>query len=475
MIKKVKETDQDTGEISSKDSEAGNATPEGTEGDSQDSGTGLNDQGVIGLKEQLQTEISRLQEQFKRQKNLEKKLEDERKKLRLETEKLSLKRQEPYGIYPAGVGIPRDKGSGAPVKSISETGDGTGPVTVNGQEPVGGTYELFKKIEAELQELKMKIETKADEEYVIQIISQNEQLSKINEKFSEFKHMIVSSQKEFKRLEVKLNELLEDIGYEESLDIGKVPPDILELVYETIIDDVIKKIKHDLGAHDTDIVINQTLEEIRFRTSGSELFKYDGGKLKLRNLGKYIDQKSISAKQIHTTFNELLSKLVEKIPDYEPKNFKAMIKIKSQEYSLDKVTGIYDRFKEIENKFKCVEEEIKRLNKDIRDYNATNSMIMSEFKGFNLRVTDIAKRVDAALPSKTKSQPTVKEPADKKSSDINEKTNHNGEKEKDIKKKEEVPAGKDDSEKGGYKKDDRNEKKPEIGKKSKEHNEKGEK
>jgi septation ring formation regulator EzrA len=162
--------------------------------------------------------------------------------------------------------------------------------------------------------------------------------------------------------------------------------------------------------HDTEAVINQTLEEIRFRTSGSELFKYEGGKLKLRNLGKYINQKSISAKQIHTAFNELLSKLVEKIPDYEPKNFKAMIKIKSQEYSLDKVTGIYDNFKRIETEFKEVNKQIDKLKTDLKEQDDTNSMIMNEFKGFNSRITDIAKRVDGALLNlngQESSKPTV--------------------------------------------------------------------
>ncbi|MCK5560438.1 MAG: hypothetical protein KAJ51_07575 [Thermoplasmata archaeon] len=360
------------------------------------------------LKKQLEEEITRLQSEFKKQKVREKDMEEERKRLKMETERLSLKRQD-LGVQPApmggiGIGGMKPVGTsragpevqGVPPQQVAETGDGV-------------SYEIFERLERELKELKNKMNEKADQENVKQLIAQNEELSNINAKFSEVTKLISMTQKELKKVDIKLSEVLEDIGYEESLEITKVPPEILELVYETIIEDVIEKINHDLGAHDTEIAINKTLEEIRFRTSGSELFKFDSGKLKIKNLSKYIRQKSISAKQIHTTFEELLSKLIENVPDYQAKNFAAMIKIKSQELSLDRVMNIGDQFKTIEKNISNLETQLNKLGNNFHESEDTKVMMMTEFRGFNTRVTELAKRLDE-VAAKPKPQPTVTKP-----------------------------------------------------------------
>ena len=233
------------------------------------------------------------------------------------------------------------------------------------------------------------------------------------------------------------------------MDIGKVPPEILELVYETIIDDAIERINHDLGVHDTEVVITQTLEEIRFRTSGSELFKYESGKLKLKNLGKYITQKSISAKQIHTTFNELLSKLIERVPEYEPKNFKAMIKIKSQEFSLDRVTGISDQFKDIEKNITNFKSQMDNFNRSLIELENTKTMMLTEIKNFNLRVADIVKRVDDVESLKPKVQPKETQ----KEGEVKPKVEKGKEKEtKEKDKKEKIKEEKKKENKGIEKK-----------------------
>jgi chromosome segregation ATPase len=77
---------------------------------------------------------------------------------------------------------------------------------------------------------------------------------------------------------------------------------------------------------------------VRTRTSGSELFYFDGRTLKTRKLASAISAKLISAKQVQTTYDELLRKLLEYVPGYKAKNFRAMIKLKSQEYAVDKTT-----------------------------------------------------------------------------------------------------------------------------------------
>jgi hypothetical protein len=461
MIKKSKDKNQ---EFPGNKSDPVNGNGQSEVGGGKGNAPPADEQDVSVLRRQLQEEISRLQNQFKHQKLIEKKLENEQKKYKQETEKLSFKRQEPVGIPSTGVGIP----SGRP-GFVPDAARGAVQSTGGAMQPPEGSYEIFERIENEIKDLKLKLDKKVDEEYVNELISQTQELSKINEKFTDFSKLIITTKKDLKKVDIKLTEVLEDIGYEESMDIGKVPPEILESVYETIIDDAIERIKHDLGVHDTEVVITQTLEEIRFRTSGSELFKYENGKLKLKNLGKYIDQKSISAKQIHTTFKELISKLTERVPDYEPKNFKAMIKIKSQEFSLDRVTGISDQFKGIEKNITNLQNQMDNFNKNLIELENTKTMMLTEIKNFNLRVVDIAKRVDGVESLKPKVQPkeTLKE------DEVKPKVEKSKEKEKKEKPKEEKK--KEDKGKGGESKIKEDKKTPEGVKKPTVVKEKGKK
>ncbi len=155
--------------------------------------------------------------------------------------------------------------------------------------------------------------------------------------------------KEFHKLDEKVTDILEEIGFGESMNVGKIPPNILESVYNSTIEDVVNVIRRNYGSHDAENLILQSLEDIRTKTSGSELFTYDGRKLRTRNLAKALGQKLISAKQVQTTYDELLHKLLEYVPTHKPKNFRAMIKLKSQEYAVDTSTSLLDRYNILRN------------------------------------------------------------------------------------------------------------------------------
>jgi DNA repair exonuclease SbcCD ATPase subunit len=149
--------------------------------------------------------------------------------------------------------------------------------------------------------------------------------------------------REISKLDDKTTEILEEIGFGESLNVAKIPPNILESVYESTMEDIINEIRSNYGSQDAENIITKTLEDVRTRTSGSELFYFDGRMLKTRNLAKVIQERLISAKQVQTTYDELLRKLLEYLPGYKAKNFRAMIKLKSQEYAVDKTTYLLDR------------------------------------------------------------------------------------------------------------------------------------
>jgi hypothetical protein len=96
----------------------------------------------------------------------------------------------------------------------------------------------------------------------------------------------ISKDAEFKRIEremekvsEKVLDIMEDSGYGESLSVSKIPPTILEIVYQAILDDIHLEIVKTKGPQDAEKVARSALEEVRLKTSGSELFKFDGRKI----------------------------------------------------------------------------------------------------------------------------------------------------------------------------------------------------
>jgi chromosome segregation ATPase len=149
---------------------------------------------------------------------------------------------------------------------------------------------------------------------------------------------VQSIAREINKLDERTIEILEEIGFGESLNVTKIPPNILESVYESTIEGIVAEIRKNFGSHDAESIIRKTLEDVRTRTSGSELFYFDGRTLRPRKLAQAISAKLISAKQVQTTYDEILRKLLEYVPGYKARNFRAMIKLKSQEYAVDKTT-----------------------------------------------------------------------------------------------------------------------------------------
>ncbi len=154
--------------------------------------------------------------------------------------------------------------------------------------------------------------------------------------------------KDIGKIEKKLNLLMEETGFGEILDVAKIPPNILEIVYDTTLSDVTKALWQEYGPG-AERIIMDVLEDIRLETSGSEMFYFDGRKIRTRDVAKNITRGMISARQLQDTYEELLRKLLERIPTHKSKNFRAMIKLKSQEYTVDKTTLLLERMEKVEN------------------------------------------------------------------------------------------------------------------------------
>ncbi len=193
----------------------------------------------------------------------------------------------------------------------------------------------------------------------------------------EMKKGVGRARKDIQDVGKKLEDVMGEIGFGESLDVSKIPPNILEGVYETTLEDIISTMRKNLGTHDTDKRVREALEMMRTRTSGSELFQYDGKKINVRNLVPSIEQKLISAKQVHSTYTELLTKLVEHIPGYQPKNFRAMMKSKSLEFAIDKVTKLIHKTNKLET---AVSNSTQIVSSFSSQFNSRLSEIRQEIK-----------------------------------------------------------------------------------------------
>ena len=181
-----------------------------------------------------------------------------------------------------------------------------------------------------------------------------------------FREKFSNASREIEKLNEKMSMLIDEVGAGEGLNVNKIPPTILEIVYQSTLDDVVNAILKQLGAEEGERAIYETLEDIRERTSGCELFRFDGRRIRTRDVAKSIERKLVSAKQIQTTYDELLKKLLEYVPGYKPKNFRAMIKLKSQEYSVDATIHLTTRIDNVEREMEIANSKIAEIETEVQ-------------------------------------------------------------------------------------------------------------
>ncbi len=207
----------------------------------------------------------------------------------------------------------------------------------------------LSSLQEELENLK-----KEDERILMNFREFTDIMTKKNEEIMEIVRQKVDEEKlaqfrkDMSKMDKRLNLVMEETGFGEILDVGKIPPNILEIVYDTTLKDVTNAIWQEYGPSAEKIIMD-ILEDIRMETSGSEMFYFDGRRIRTRDVAKNIKRGMISARQLQDTYEALLKKLLETVPTHKSKNFRAMIKLKSQEYTVDKTTFLLDRFEKMEN------------------------------------------------------------------------------------------------------------------------------
>ncbi len=201
-----------------------------------------------------------------------------------------------------------------------------------------------------------------------------------------------------RRLDGKLQDVVEEVGFEEALDISKVPPRILELVYQTTLDDVAAALHKTLGEMETEKVISKALEEVRVRTSGSELFRYQYSQFKVQGLASSIRNGLISARQVQMTYEEILKRLSEHIPRHHAKNFRAMIKVKSQEFAVERSSEMAKEIAATKKEVRALRQSVSDIAKSLED---EISRITSKLGKTNEKLAEVEPTDDGTLEVET--------------------------------------------------------------------------
>ena len=171
----------------------------------------------------------------------------------------------------------------------------------------------------------------------------------------------------YEKLHKRLKNIEEVIGIEEEINVNKIPPSILRLVYQYTLNDAISSLRKYVGASEAERIIKIVLQDVRTRTSGTELFKFSEGRIEAKDIERAIKKKLISPKQIHLTYLEIMNKIREYIPGYIPKNFASLLRTKGQEYAIETSTENRLRVEMIEHSFERLRNEMAYQENIIRE------------------------------------------------------------------------------------------------------------
>ena len=220
-------------------------------------------------------------------------------------------------------------------------------------------------------------------------------------------------QKDLEKVRAKIDDIVDEVGYGEALDIAKVPPDILEAAYQAILDDLLAELKKARGAHDAEQHVIRSLEELRLKTSGSELFHYKPHRIHV-GVARPLAKGLVSARQVQMTFDELVRHLLEPIHYHTPRNFRALIKIKSQEFAVDKALFLANSWEKagpqlpaLNERLSKLEEQVAGALRDVQDFAAKLQGTLAglatreSVEGLGMRLAAIEQRLTespAAIP-----------------------------------------------------------------------------
>ncbi len=196
----------------------------------------------------------------------------------------------------------------------------------------------------------------------------------------------------YEKLHKKLSAIEEVIGVEEDINVNKIPPSILRLVYQYTLNDAIYELRKYVGYEEAEHIIKEVLQDVRTKTSGTELFKFSEGRIEARDIEKAIERKLISPKQIHLTYIEIIKKIKEYLPGYNPKNFASLLRTKGQEYAIETSTENHLRIEMIERNMESLRREMAYQENIMREDTAEIKRMLEQ--EIEEKVNSINSRID---------------------------------------------------------------------------------
>jgi len=248
--------------------------------------------------------------------------------------------------------------------------------------------EMRKDLEQRIDKLQEEIENKSSDKDK-NIIALKDELSvlkgeidRLETEKNNIKESVSQLQTYFLKYEKvnrKLKNIEEVLGVEEDVDVNKIPPSILRLVYQYTLNDAISTLRRYVGANDAERIIEDVLQNVRTKTSGTELFKLKDGKIEAKDIEIAIKRKLISPKQIHLTYIEIINSMKEYLPGYVPKNFASLLRTKGQEYAIETSTENRLRVEMLERSLESLKNEMAYQENALReDISETKRLIEME-------------------------------------------------------------------------------------------------
>ncbi len=255
--------------------------------------------------------------------------------------------------------------------------------------------EMRKDLEMKIDSLRDELNHRSDEyagtldELRKEIESLKKEILDMEKKRGEIEEAVDGIRKymmRYEKLSRRLRTIEEIMGVEEEIDVNKVPPSILRLVYQYTLNDAISMLRKYVGPGEAERIIGEVLQDVRTKTSGTELFKLKDGKIEAGDVEKAIKKRLISPKQIHLTYVEIINKIKEYLPGYIPKNFASLLRTKGQEYAIETSTENRIRIEMLERSVGQLRSEMAYqeniLREDIAEIKRMNEMDLRDLKNY---------------------------------------------------------------------------------------------
>ncbi len=250
---------------------------------------------------------------------------------------------------------------------------------------------IRREEEERLRDLEMKIDGIRNEVKALNLKREN-----VDKDLDELRRYLMR----YEKLSRRVRNIEEIMGVEEEIDVNKIPPSILRLVYQYTLNDAIAMLRKYVGPSEAERIIVEVLQDVRTKTSGTELFKFKDGKIEARDVEKAIKKRLISPKQIHLTYVEIINKIKEYLPGYIPKNFASLLRTKGQEYAIETSTENRIRVEMLERNFDRIRSEMAYqenvIREDISEMKRMLEMDMQDMRrNFEERFRGIENAIDA--------------------------------------------------------------------------------